>query len=178
VSPTLLIIDLQQASCERPLPLFDVAGLVERLNALASRVRKASGRVIFVQYTGPAGTPYDPDQAGWQLVSGLDVEPADIELLKPASDAFQGSDLETVLGPPDQTELIVTGCDTEFCVDSTVRSALALGYAVTVPADGHSLTDRPHLTAEQIIEHHNAIWSTPGALAGRVTVLECSEILA
>jgi len=169
---------MQQASFDRPVPLFDADGLVQRINSLARRVRETSGRVIFVQFSGPPGTPYDPDQPGWKLVPGLEVESADLMLRKPASDAFQSTQLEAVLGPPAEGEIIVTGCDTEFCIDSTVRSALAHGYSVTVPEDGHSLTDRPHLTAEQIIAHHNAIWSTVGALAGPVTVIKCSEVLA
>ena len=169
---------MQRASFDRPAPLFDATGLVKRVNLLASRVREASGQVIFIQFSGPPGTPYDPDQESWQLVPELEVETADLLLRKPASDAFQATKLDNVLGPPEECSLIVTGCDTEFCIDSTVRSALARGYHVTVPEDGHSLTDRPHLTAEQVIMHHNAIWSTVGALAGPVKVCKASEILA
>ena len=169
---------MQQASFDRPVPLFDAAGLVERINSLACRVREASGRVIVIQYSGPPGTPYHPDHTGWQLVAGLEVEPGDLMLQKPGSDAFGSTRLEAILGAPGESTVIVTGCDTEFCIDSTVRSALARGYRVTVPEDGHSLTDRPHLTAQQIITHHNAIWSTVGALAGPVTVTKSSEILA
>lgn len=169
---------MQRASLDRPSPLFDATLLVRRINDLARRVRKASGRVAFIQFTGPPGTPYDPDQESWQLVPELEVESADLLLRKPASDAFQATKLDEILGPPEECSLIVTGCDTEFCIDSTVRSALALGYRVTVAEDGHSLTDRPHLTAEQIITHHNAIWSTVGALAGPVKVCKASEILA
>jgi len=169
---------MQQASFDRPAPLFDAPGLVQRINSLARRVRRASGRVIVIQYSGPVGTPYHPDHAGWQLVPELEVESGDLMLRKPASDAFQLTDLEAILGAPGESRVIVTGCDTEFCIDSTIRSALALGYDVTVPEDGHSVTDRPHLTAQQIIKHHNAIWSTAGALAGPVTVCMSSEILA
>ena len=175
---SLLIIDMQQASLERATPLFDAVGLVQRINALARRVRLASGRVIVVRFTGPAGSPYDPERDGWQLAPGLEIEEGDLQIRKPASDAFQSTDLEAVLSELKARDVIVTGCDTEFCIDSTVRSALARGYRVTVPSDGHSLVDRAHLSAEQIIEHHNAIWSTPGAFAGPVTVCQCSEILS
>jgi nicotinamidase-related amidase len=174
---SLLVIDMQQASLDRPGLLFDAVGLVQRINSLARRVRKASGRVVVVRFTGPRGSPYHPEHDGWQLVPGLEIERDDVQLRKPASDAFQATSLEAVLGTPEDNNVIVTGCDTEFCIDSTVRSALARGYHVTVPEDGHSLIDRPHLSAQQIIEHHNAIWSTPGALAGPVTVRKCSEIL-
>ena len=107
----------------------------------------------------------------------LEIDRDDLQVRKPASDAFQATDLEGVLGPPNGGQVIVTGCDTEFCIDSTVRSALARGDRVTVPSDGHSLVDRAHLSAARIIEHHNAIWSTPGGLAGDLTVCACAEIL-
>ncbi len=177
MSYALLIIDMQRASFDRATPVFDAAGLVQRINSVARRVRQASGRVIVVRFTGPRGSPYHPEHDGWQLAPGLEVERDDLEVRKPASDAFQSTDLEAVLGAPSGCDVIVTGCDTEFCIDSTVRSALARGYRVTVPEDGHSLIDRAHLSAEQIIEHHNAIWSTPGALAGSLAVCKCSEIL-
>ncbi|MCG8456103.1 MAG: isochorismatase family protein [Holophagales bacterium] len=176
MSYSLLIIDMQQASLDRPAPLFDAVGLVQRINSLAQRVREASGQVIFVRFTGPRGSPYHPEHDGWQLVPGLEVERDDLQVRKPGSDAFGSTDLEVLLGEPKGRNVIVTGCDTEFCIDSTVRSALARGYQVTVPRDGHSLVDRAHLSAEKIIEHHNAIWSTPGALGGLLTVCRCSEI--
>jgi len=34
--------------------------------------------------------------------------------------------------------LAVCGLQGEFCVDSTVRRVLALGYPVTLPSDAHS----------------------------------------
>lgn len=173
---TMLIIDLQHASFERPQPVHDAAGLVKRISTLAARVRNAAGRVILVQFNGPSGSPYDPEQAGWELVPDLEITAEDVKFSRSVSDAFRGTDLDRLLGPPQDCNLIITGCDTEFCIDSTVRSALACNYAVTVPEDGHSLTDRPHLKALEIIEHHNAIWRTPGALAGPVTVAKCADI--
>lgn len=172
----LLIIDMQQATFGRPTPIFDATGLVERINSLANRVRADSGRVILIQFSGPPGTPYDRSQDGWKLVPELNVESSDLRFSKTASDAFQSTNLETILGIPSESRLIVTGCDTEFCVDSTIRSALARDYDVTVPDDGHSLSDRPHLNAEKVIEHHNNIWSA-GALARPVRVCKCAEIL-
>ena len=44
---------------------------------------------------------------------------------------------------------------TEFCVDTTTRRALAAGYPVVLVADAHTPEDKPHLSAAQIIRHHN-----------------------
>ena len=57
------------------------------------------------------------------------------------------------------TELIITGCATDFCVDTTVRAAGSHGYEVTVAGDAHTTRDRPHLSAVAVIQHHNYVWA-------------------
>jgi uncharacterized protein (TIGR02246 family) len=53
---------------------------------------------------------------------------------------------------------VVCGLATEGCVDTTVRRARSLGFAVEVAEDAHSTTDGPVLTAEQTVRHHNAVF--------------------
>jgi nicotinamidase-related amidase len=53
--------------------------------------------------------------------------------------------------------LVIVGVQTEFCVDTTCRTAFSLGYKNILVSDGHSTFDSPILTAAQIIEHHNGI---------------------
>ena len=45
------------------------------------------------------------------------------------------------------------------CVDTTVRSAASLGFNVVVVSDCHTVSDRPHMDAERVIEHHQWIWT-------------------
>lgn len=54
------------------------------------------------------------------------------------------------------TELVVSGYATEFCVDTTIRSAAAKGFNITLVSDTHTTHDKPHAPAEFIIQHHNA----------------------
>ena len=56
--------------------------------------------------------------------------------------------------------LIVCGYATEFCVDTTIRQAAALGYAITLAADAHTTHDKPHASGELIRRHHNATLSS------------------
>ncbi|WP_202800490.1 isochorismatase family protein [Novosphingobium sp. Rr 2-17] len=74
-------------------------------------------------------------------------------------------------------ELIVTGCATDFCVDTTVRSALALGYKTIIPEDGHTTSDRPYLSAQKVIEHHNAIWANFISPVGPAHLTRCERII-
>jgi nicotinamidase-related amidase len=174
----LIVIDMQCGSFSEATPRHDASGLVRRLNALGSRVRAAGGLVLFVQHDGPIGDPQHPDQPGWRLLPDLRVLEGDLNVRKTACDAFLGTALEATLEAEGVRDLIITGCATDYCVDTTVRSALAKGYRTTVPRDGHTTADRPHLSAPQIIQHHNAIWSDFLSPAGAATVCACEEVLA
>ena len=55
--------------------------------------------------------------------------------------------------------LIIAGIQTEYCVDTTCRRGCSLGYEVTLVEDAHSTWDTEHLTASQIIDHHNQVLS-------------------
>ena len=172
----LVIIDLQEGSFTPRSARHDTSGLVERLNGLADAVRSAGGSVIFVQHDGPVGDPHHPDQPGWQLLPELDVREGDLFVRKTACNSFLGTSLEATLESRSIERLIVTGCATDYCVDTTVRSALARGYATIVPKDGHTTADRPHLSARQIIEHHNAIWADFIAPGGPALVCACADV--
>jgi nicotinamidase-related amidase len=159
VKQALIVIDMQQGSFGDATPRHDAAGLVSRLNRLAAEVRGQGGTVVFIQHDGPPGDPHHPDLPGWKLLAELDVRPADAIIHKTSCDAFLDTSLDEFLRAQAIGGLIVTGCATDYCVDTTVRSALARGWSTIVPSDGHTTLDRPHLSAEKIIEHHNAIWA-------------------
>jgi nicotinamidase-related amidase len=172
----LVIIDLQQGSFTPDIPRYDASGLVGRLNGLADAVRARDGSVIFVQHDGPPGDPHHPDLPGWRLLPDLQVRTGDLTVRKTACDAFLGTTLDVMLRSQCVDQLVVTGCATDYCVDTTVRSALARGYATIVPLDGHTTSDRPHLSARKIIEHHNAIWADFIAPAGPARMCRCTDV--
>jgi nicotinamidase-related amidase len=104
------------------------------------------------------------------------VAPSDNIITKASCDAFLDSDLAGALATLEIGELIVTGCATDFCVDTTIRSSLARGYRTIVPEDGHTTGDRPYLSAQKIIEHHNAIWANFISPVGPAHLTRCRRI--
>ena len=102
--------------------------------------------------------------------------PSDLVVRKTACDAFLGTTLDDVLAQRALRDLVITGCATDYCVDTTVRAALARRYRTIAPSDGHTTADRAHLSAAKIIEHHNAIWSDFIAPGGPAKICACSEV--
>jgi nicotinamidase-related amidase len=176
MTDALIIIDMQQGSFGPATPRHDADGLIGRLNRLACDVRARGGAVVFIQHDGPPGDPHHPDLPGWKLLTSLHARPDDGFVRKTSCDAFLGTSLEAFLARREATRLIVTGCATDYCVDTTVRSALARSWPTIVPADGHTTMDRPHLPAVKIIEHHNAIWADFLAPRGPAVVCPCAEL--
>jgi len=176
MTDALIVIDMQQGSFGPASARHDAAGLVDRLNRLAREVRRDGGAVIFVQHDGPPGDPHHPDEPGWRLLPALEVRPDDTVVRKTACDSFLDTTLDQVLHQSGIDRLIITGCATDYCVDTTVRTALARGWPTIVPSDGHTTADRPHLSAPQIIAHHNAIWADFLAPRGPARVCRCAEV--
>jgi nicotinamidase-related amidase len=176
MTDALIIIDLQEGPFGGGPAKHDASGLIRRLNKLAATVRASGGTVVYVQHDGPPGSDHHPDHPGWRLLSTLDVRASDTFVRKTSCDSFLDTPLDAILEARGAKRLIITGWATDYCVDTTVRSALARGYPTTVPSDGHTAANRPHLAAEKIIEHHNAIWADFLAPAGPARVCPCAEV--
>lgn len=150
----LLVIDVQRALFETEPPPYEAAEVVRKINALAARARGAGAPVFHIQHED-AGTLAHGSE-GWQLPAPLDVQPGDGRVRKTTPDSFHRTDLGERLAAEGIVRLVVAGYASEFCVDTTVRRAAALGYPVTIAADAHTTHDKPHATGASIRAHHNA----------------------
>jgi nicotinamidase-related amidase len=176
MSCALIVIDMQCGSFTKEAARFDPDGVVKRINDIAERVRIASGTVIHVQQTGPKGTPFAAGSPDWKILSEIDREEDDLNLQKTACDSFLATSLEDELLRRGIRDLIMVGCATDFCVDTSVRTALAKSYRVRVASDAHTTSPRLSLTAEQVIAHHNAIWANFIAPGGAANVIPSAEL--
>ncbi len=153
----LVVIDVQCGWYLASPGPHDAAGTLARINLLIDRARAAGRPVLFIQHAEPP--EYTPGTAGWELHPALHRRPEDRVIGKSACDAFLGTELDAELRNHGVETLVVCGAATEFCVDTTVRSAASHGFRVVVPADAHATKDRPVLSASQIIAHHNWVWA-------------------
>ncbi|CCO22176.1 cysteine hydrolase family protein [Maridesulfovibrio hydrothermalis] len=155
----LLVIDMQKALFEGNSKRYDAAEIIKRINRLIAEARDKNVPIIFVRHCGDNDNGLKPDSKGWQILDELDFRDSDITVQKSCCDSFCKTDLEQVLNKNHADKLIITGCCTDFCIDTTVRQAASKGYEVLVASDGHTTADKPYLDAKIIIEHHNFVWS-------------------
>lgn len=74
-------------------------------------------------------------------------------------------------------QLIICGYATEFCIDTTVRSAAAHGYNIVLASDAHTTHDKDHLSAHIIRDHHNRTLSSIRSFGVTIKAVKTSEIV-
>ncbi|AIY41502.1 Isochorismatase [Collimonas arenae] len=171
----LLVIDVQHGLFEETPRPFEADTVIERINTLATKARTVGAPVVFIQHE----TPDDElayNSPNWQLQPGLQVKNSDIKLRKKTSDSFLRTGLQELLAAQNVDQLVICGYASEFCVDTTVRSAAALGYPVTLAADAHTTHDKPHATGQQIRIHENATLQNVDSFDGKIKAVATVEL--
>ncbi len=175
MTTALLIIDVQQGLCEGEGRAFESDEVIARINRVAAQVRSAGWPVVFVQHESTSGYLTHGSRK-WQLAHGLLAAAGDLRVRKTTPDAFQGTDLDALLKARGVRELIVCGMHTEFCVDTTIRRALAMGYPVTLVSDAHTSAGNAVLTPRLVIEHHNATLTNISSFGPRVLAVASADL--
>ncbi|AFL53299.1 nicotinamidase-related amidase [Sinorhizobium fredii] len=183
MTKALLIIDIQNAILsgkgrEDRQRLVDAAlnETVARLCALKDRARAAGVPVVLVQHDGDEKHRLAVGTHGWAIRDEIAPASGDVVVHKKSCDSFFETDLSTRLEERSVTHLVIGGCMSEFCVDTTVRRAVSLGYAVTLVADGHTTADSGALAFPEIVAHHNETLDGFDAGRARVEVRPAAEI--
>jgi nicotinamidase-related amidase len=168
----LVVIDVQRALFDPPP--FEADEVIVRINALAARARMAGVPVIWVQHENAGLLAYE--SPGWALALALGTAATDLRVRKRTPDSFLRTDLQALLAERAVRRLVVCGYASEFCVDTTTRSAAAKGYAVTLAADAHTTHDKPHGTGQWIRTHHTETLCDIGSFGVAIDSAPAAEI--
>jgi nicotinamidase-related amidase len=171
----VLVIDVQQGLCEGDGSAFDCIGTISRINTVTAKARQAGTPVIFIQHESKAGY-LERDSNAWQLADGLEAQALDIRIYKTTPDSFLNTDLEAVLKSREVEVVVVCGMHSEFCVDTTTRRALALGFAVELISDGHTSAGNAAISPTLVIAHHNATLTNISSFGPRARAVTANSV--
>ncbi|WP_082152627.1 isochorismatase family protein [Candidatus Rhodobacter oscarellae] len=110
---------------------------------------------LLVQNDGPTGHRLEVGSEGWEIVPALGPDTGEIVVNKKSCGSFHDTDLLQHLTQMGASRLIIGGCMTQYCVDTTVRRAVSQGFDVVLVSDGPCTGDAGALRQGQIIAHHN-----------------------
>ena len=151
--------------------------VLANIAALLHKARAAQVPVFFIQHDGPKGHPIESGIPAWAIHPSLVPMRGEPVIRKKASDSFFDTRLTEELQADGITHLIIVGAMTEYCVDTTCRRAITLGYDVTLVADAHLTRDTAVLKAAQIIAHHNLVLDGFAAGTHSIKVTPAQKLL-
>jgi nicotinamidase-related amidase len=154
----LLVIDVQEGIVNDPdFPMLEPDLLLERINRVIEAVRRVDWPIVFIRHTEGDDSPLQANAPAWQLDARLSVQAKDVIFNKTTPDSFYQTGLLEWLSAQGLTDVIVCGLQTDYCIDTTTRSAFSHDLSVTLIADAHSTCDSGDLNASAIIAHHNRV---------------------
>lgn len=171
----VLIIDVQVGLVEG-FNAYRGDEVLEHINLIRSNARAVDIPIIYIQHDGEKGHPLEAGSEGWRIHPEINPLEGDLVIRKRASDSFFETTLQRELEARGIKCLIITGCMTEYCVDTTARRAVSLGYDVTLVSDAHTTIDNKLLTAAQIIAHHNALLDGFDAGSHAITLRPAAQV--
>jgi nicotinamidase-related amidase len=133
----LIVIDVQQGFDDPAWGARDNPGAEANIGRLIAAWSDASRPIVLVRHDSVS--PVSPLAAGSSGNALKDVvadAPHDLFVTKQVNSAFYGEpDLHAWLTARGIRHLVITGIQTNMCVETTARMAGNLGYDVTVPLD-------------------------------------------
>jgi nicotinamidase-related amidase len=176
----VVFIDLQKMVVGRQAAPRSAASVVQKAVAIADRFRAKGSPIIWVrvdladfvqveadQPSRDPNAPPPPADAS-ELVPELNRQSGDVVITKRYWDAFWGTELEKVLRGRKIKTIVLGGIATNIGVESTARSAAALGFNVVIVEDA---------TASMSAEAHQFAVKNIFPRLGRVRTSEQIQIM-
>lgn len=152
----LIIIDVQEAFfSDKTNPIFNENMLIENINNLIEIFRKRNELIIFVRHT--EAEELKKESMKWQVCSKLNFKLEDNFINKATPDSFLDTDLMDILNKNKVFSIVITGLQTDYCIDSTCKSTFGRKIETVLVSDAHSTYNNAFMKANKIIAYHNQI---------------------
>lgn len=153
----LLIVDIQAGSFREVEPLCKGDELLKNVQSLISKARSTQTLIVYMKYNDRPGKPLERGTSGWEIHPSITPMAKDIIIEKDYPDSFHKTNLQQELDSRKIKRIVITGIQSEVCVDATCRRAYSIGYDIILVKDGHSTYDSKILPASQIIDYENDV---------------------
>lgn len=154
----LMVVDVQAALIEdHP---FNELKVIENIKKLISVARDNGKELVFVRHSDREGGGFVQGADGWDIYE--EVKPIGQEKIfdKYYNSAFIKTGLKEYLEAKNIDTIILTGLQTEYCIDATCKSALEHGYKVIIPEETNTTFDNEFLSGEKSYQYFNfKIWN-------------------
>lgn len=170
----LLVVDAQALITTPALYAFD--RFVDTVGQLIRTARESGVEVIYIRHDDGAGQPLHRGNSGYDVYAAFAPLPGERVYDKTVNSPFRDIGLLDDLRSAGETQLMVCGLQTDYCIDATIKCGFEHGFRMIVPSYGNTTIDNAYLTAEQSYRYHNE-WMWPRRYAECVPLADALERL-
>ena len=149
----LLVIDAQELIVNERLHAF--SRFTGNVRTLIAEARKNGVEVIYVRHDDRAGKPLSKGSDGYDVAREFAPQAGERVFDKTVNSPFRDSGLLEYLQKKGVKRLIVTGLQTDYCIDATVKCGSEHGFEMIVPEYCNSTFDNDFMTSEQTYRYYN-----------------------
>ncbi|MBQ7783512.1 MAG: cysteine hydrolase [Oscillospiraceae bacterium] len=154
----LLVIDAQQMLVNDKM--YAYMQFIDTVQTLIRTARRNGVEVIYVRHFDGVINPVTRGADGYDIYSGFAPEEGEKIYDKKVNSPFKETGLLEYLRKKGETTLMVTGLQTDYCIDATVKCGFEHGFEIIIPAFGNTTFDNEFMTAEQSYNYYNrCIWN-------------------
>ena len=139
----LVLIDMQNEYKQGPVAVSDPAAAMAAAAQLLAAARRSGAPIFHIAHRGRPGGLFDRQAERGRIADEVAPRPGEPVIEKELPNAFAGTELAARIEAAGRKELILAGFMTHLCVSSTARSALDLGYWITIDAASCGTRDLP-----------------------------------
>lgn len=134
MASVLLMVDVQRNMLEAPTPVPEAEPVSAAIREVLDRAREADAMIVHIRNNGGSGDADAPGTPGWELVH--DVRDGEHIIDKQEHDAFSGTKLAELI--PEESDVVMVGMQSEFCIRATALAALRRDHHVTLVRGAHA----------------------------------------
>lgn len=170
----LLVIDIQKGITDSRLYNFDV--FLRETRRIIDAARANNVEIIYVQHDDGPGTGFSLGDVDFEIADQVAPYVSDKIFIKNINSCFGNKDLVNYLQELEDKSLMIVGLQTNFCIDSTVKSAFERGFKVIIPKETNSTFDNDYMDGETTYRYYNEMmW--PKRFAQVVSVDEAISMM-
>lgn len=149
----LLVVDVQNALVlDKP---FAVEEVISNIKRLIRTCRENNVEVIYVQHNDKIGGELEVNSDGWKIYKDISPNKDEKVINKNYNSAFKGTNLKEYLDGKNINQLIITGMQTEYCIDTTCKVAFEYGFKIIIPEKTNTTFDNGSILAKDLYEYYN-----------------------
>lgn len=149
----LLVIDTQKLIVNDEL--YKLNEFKNNVKTLISSARENNVEVIYVRHEDVEDEEFRKGAEGFEVYD--EFKPVNGEKIfdKHVNSAFKESGLLEYLEDKKEKDVIITGLQTDYCIDATVKCGFEHGFNIIVPAYANTTTENEFMTAENTYKYYN-----------------------